>query len=84
MTIHRFTRDEDKDEINPMEWLRMVKEPCRTIFGASLEFDGESFKWRDNLDEGTGFSPTWENFEKLFSNKWIKDKKWRCIKFKWN
>jgi hypothetical protein len=29
----------------------------------------------DILDEGTKISPTWENFEKLFSNKWIKDTK---------
>jgi hypothetical protein len=26
MAIPKFTGDEDKDEINPMEWLRMVKE----------------------------------------------------------
>jgi hypothetical protein len=26
MEIPKFTGDEDKDEINPMEWLRLVKE----------------------------------------------------------
>jgi hypothetical protein len=26
MEIPQFTGDEDKDEINPMEWLRMEKE----------------------------------------------------------
>ena len=26
MEIPKFTRDEDKYEINPMEWLRLVKE----------------------------------------------------------
>jgi hypothetical protein len=26
MEIPEFTRDEDKDEINPIEWLRLVKE----------------------------------------------------------
>jgi hypothetical protein len=27
------------------------------------------------LMEGTRISLSWENFEKIFSNKWIKDKK---------
>jgi hypothetical protein len=26
MEIPNFSGDEDKDEINPMEWLRMIKE----------------------------------------------------------
>jgi hypothetical protein len=86
MEIPKFTGDEDKDEINHVEWLRMVKEHCKTPFLESLKFDDESFKWWYSLDEGTRISLSWENFEKLFSNKWIKDKKkWRrCIKFKWN
>ena len=75
MAIPRFTRDEDKDEINPVEWLRMVKEYCKTHFWESLKFYGETCKWWDSLNEGTRFSPTWENFEKIFSNKWIKDTK---------
>jgi hypothetical protein len=73
MAISRFTGDEDKDEINHVEWLRMVKQYCKTHFWASLQFDGEACKWWDNLDESTRISPTRENFEKLFSNKWIKD-----------
>jgi hypothetical protein len=35
MEIPQFTGDEDKDEINPMQWLRMAKEydmtPSREI-----------------------------------------------------
>ena len=26
MEIPKFTGDEDKDEINPMKWLRLIKE----------------------------------------------------------
>jgi hypothetical protein len=87
MAIPKFTGDEDKDEINPMEWLRMIKKYFKTPFIGRIKYlSGEYFKWWDSLDEGTKLSPTWENFEKIFSNKWIKDKKkWRrCIKFKWN
>jgi hypothetical protein len=72
MAIPRFTRDEYKDETNPMEWLRMSREYCKTPFLEILKFYGEACKWWDSLDEGTRFSPTWRNFEKLFSNKWIK------------
>jgi hypothetical protein len=36
--IPRFIGDEDKDEINLMEWLRMVKKYCKTPFWASLNF----------------------------------------------
>jgi hypothetical protein len=38
MAIPRFTGDEDKDEINPMEWLRMVKEYDKTPFWKELIF----------------------------------------------
>jgi hypothetical protein len=52
MAISKFIGDEDKDEIYPREWLRMIKKnnlrPLITIF----YLRGESFKWWDILDEG--------------------------------
>jgi hypothetical protein len=86
MTIPNFSGDEDNDEISPGEWLRMIKKNCKTPFGAGICLNGEAGKWWYSFDEGTRRSTTWEVFEELFSNKWIKDKKkWRrCIKFKWN
>jgi hypothetical protein len=36
---------------------------------------GEAFRWWDVLDKVTKLYPTWEDFEKLFSNKWIIDPK---------
>jgi hypothetical protein len=79
MSIPNFCGDEEKDEINPMEWLRMVKEdrmrtgisPC----GACFSFWGRSHKWWRILDEDTRLHSTWEEFEKLFSDKWIMDTK---------
>jgi hypothetical protein len=38
MEIPKFTGDEDKDEINPMEWLRLVKEYDRNPFWENLFF----------------------------------------------
>jgi hypothetical protein len=32
MAIPKFTGDKDKDEIDPVEWLRMVKEHCKDPF----------------------------------------------------
>jgi hypothetical protein len=45
MEIPKFIGDEDKDEINPMEWLRIVKAHCKYHFWARLKFDDEYFKW---------------------------------------
>jgi hypothetical protein len=49
MEIPSFSGDEDKDEINPEKWLRMVKEdilgPCRESFC----FSREDSKWWNNL-----------------------------------
>jgi hypothetical protein len=42
MAIPTFIEDEDKDEINPMAWLRMINKPefkpCLAVF----YFQGES------------------------------------------
>jgi hypothetical protein len=73
MEIPKFIEDEDTYEINLVEWLRMVKEHCKTPFWEFLKCDDESFKWWYILDEYTIRNATWEIFEKLFSNKWIED-----------
>jgi hypothetical protein len=63
MEMPKFTGDEDKDEINTMEWLRMVKENVNSHFLEILKFNDESLKWWYSLDEGTRISLSWENFE---------------------
>ena len=77
MTIPNFGGDEDKDEISPMEWLRMVKEYCMRVgvspCGAYFYFFGGDHKWWRSLDEDTRLHSTWEEFEKIFSDKWIRD-----------
>ena len=64
MTIPNFSGDEDKYEIHPREWLRMVKEyfirigisPC----GLYFSFLGGAHKWWRSLDEDTRVHSTWE------------------------
>ena len=75
MEIPKFTRDEDKDEINPMEWLRMEKEYDLTTSRVRNYFFGESWNWWMSIDKDDKWKMSWEKFEELFSNKWIKDKK---------
>jgi hypothetical protein len=41
MEIPKFTGDEDKNEINPMEWLRLVKEYDRDPLIVRSYFFGE-------------------------------------------
>jgi hypothetical protein len=36
-------------------------------------FFDESWKWWMSIDQDTRWHCTWEEFEKLFSDKWIKD-----------
>jgi hypothetical protein len=66
---------EDKDEMDIGECLRMIKKNYLKHFISVIFLTDESFRWWDILDKGTKISPTWEKFEKLFSNKWIKDTK---------
>ena len=70
MTIPNFSGDEDKDEICPMEWLRMVNEYCMRIgissCGVSFYFWCGAHKWCRSLDEDTRLHSTWEEFEKFF------------------
>jgi hypothetical protein len=53
MAIPRFIGDEDKDEINPMEWLRLVKEYYRNPLTTRNFFLGEYLKWWKSIDEDT-------------------------------
>jgi hypothetical protein len=57
----------------------MIKETDLTPFTTLIFLTGEALRWWNKLDKGTKHSPTWENFEKLFSIKWIKDTKKKDI-----
>ena len=60
MAIPQFTRDEDKDEINPMEWLRMEKEYDMTPSRTKHYFSSESWNWWMSIDFDTRWNMTWE------------------------
>jgi hypothetical protein len=75
MEITQFTGDEDKDEINPMESLMMKNEYDMTPLRTKHYFSGESWNWWMHIDFDTRRNMTWEEFEKIFSNKWIRDTK---------
>jgi hypothetical protein len=79
MEIPKFTGDEDKDEINPMEWLRFVKEYDRNPSTTRFYLFGEARKWWMSMDKDTRWNLTWEEFEKLFSDKWIRDTKMEAM-----
>ena len=67
-----------------MIWFMMVKE-CRRSPGAIGFFcKGEDYKWWKSLDEDTRFNSTWEEFEKIFSRRWIKDTKIEAMNKIWN
>ena len=75
MTIPNFSGDEDKDEISPGEQLRTIRKNRKTSYLVGIYFNGEVGNWWYRLDGVTRRSATWEVFEELFSNKWIKDSK---------
>ena len=83
MKIPQFTEDKDKDEISPMEWLMMVKEYDMTTSRTKNCFSSESWNWWMSIDEDNNWKMSWEEFQELFLNKWIRDTKIdHCIKFK--
>ena len=67
MSIPTFSGDEDKDGNNPKEWLRKKRR--------QYEYSDEASKWRKSFDKDIKLYSKWEEFEKLFSNKWIKEQK---------
>ena len=50
MEISIFIKDEDRDEIYPMGWLRMEKGNEKDPFMENVHFYGEAFSWWINLD----------------------------------
>jgi len=75
MKIPQFTGDKDKDEISPMEWLMMVKEYDMTPSRTKNCFSGESWNWWMSIDKDNNWKMSWEEFQELFLNKWIRDTK---------
>jgi hypothetical protein len=75
MEITYFSGNQDEDEINPMEWLRIVKKYGINDLMTKGYLFGESCKWWMSIYHDTRLNITWEKIEKLFSNKWIRDKK---------
>ena len=53
MEIPKFTRDEDNDEIIPMEWLRLVKKSGRNPLRESNYFSSEAWEWWLSIDKNT-------------------------------
>jgi hypothetical protein len=51
MAIPSFNGDEDKDEINPREWLRMIRKNCKTPSGVGLYLNVEACKWWYSFDK---------------------------------
>ena len=75
MKIPYFTGNKDEDEINHMEWLKIVKKYGINDVIEKSYFFGEACKWWTSIDHDTRINITWENFEELFSNKCIRDTK---------
>lgn len=69
----------DKDGIDPMEWLRMVKKDIMSHFWLGFYLQGEASKWWKSLDNDTRIHSQWEEFEKLFSRRRIKDSKMEAM-----
>jgi hypothetical protein len=58
-----------------MEWLMLVKEYVMDDLKEKTHFHGEAWKWWISIDFDSRWNMTWEEFEKLFSDKWIRDTK---------
>jgi hypothetical protein len=78
MAIPNFSGDEDKDEINPIEWLRMIKKinlkPLWKVFIFMVKLLSGGIALMKILDY-----LTWEKIEELFSNIWIRDTKMEAM-----
>jgi hypothetical protein len=60
MTLPKFTGDEDEDKINPLEWLRLVKEYGIDSLEVKQYFSGEAWKWWMSIDQDTRWNCTSE------------------------
>jgi hypothetical protein len=75
MEIPYFIGNEDEDEINLVEWLRIVKKYGINDVMEKIYLFGEACKWWMSIDYDTRLNIKWEKFEELFSNKWTRDTK---------
>jgi hypothetical protein len=64
MEIPKFTGDEDKDEIDPMELLRLVNKYDRNPLTTRSYFFGESHAWWMSID----FDIRWTSHGKNLKN----------------
>jgi hypothetical protein len=79
-----FRGDEDKDEIDPMEWFNIAKKEALSHVSTKRYFEDKSRDWWYSLDKDTRDSK-WKEFEKVSIDRWINDTKMRrWIKFKLN
>jgi hypothetical protein len=85
MEIPKFTRDEDKDEINPMEWLRLVKEynmtPRKEIDFFFMNIGSGGLVLIKILD-GTAHGNNLKNSSQINGSEIQKSR--NCIEFKMN
>jgi hypothetical protein len=51
MEITNFSGDKDKNEINLGEWLKMIREICKTPFWESLHLNCEVREWWRIIDK---------------------------------
>jgi hypothetical protein len=79
MEIPKFIGDERKDEINPMELLRLVNKYDRNHLTTRSYFLGEAHQRWMRIDFDIRWNITWEEFEEIFSNKWIRDAKMEAM-----
>jgi hypothetical protein len=79
MEIPKFIGDEDEDEINLMEWLRLVKEYGMDPLEEKRSFFGDAWKWWMIMDKYNRWNNISKEFEKLFLDKWIRDAKMEAM-----
>jgi hypothetical protein len=58
-----------------MKWLRLLKEYNMTPTKEIYYFFVEAWKWWMSVDQNNRWHYTWEEFEKVLSDKWIRDRK---------
>jgi hypothetical protein len=58
-----------------MKWLRIIKEKSSSTFGLGLYFYDEALGSFMSVNIDTKIHSIWEEFEKIFSNRWFKDTK---------
>jgi len=72
MEIPKFSGD--KDEIGPKEWFQMVKEYYKFPFFSRYNLYGDTNVWWYSLPNDVRRNCTWDEYEKIFLNRWIEVK----------